>query len=92
MPTMRQSLIVGEAPAMESLLVTRTGEDEWQNESLFETVIPPLVGARRGPARELRAVDDHVLERKAAGVDHAARVRAARVRPDGAPHRARRIR
>lgn len=36
--------IVGTAPTMEALLVTRLGDNEWQSESLFETVIPPLTG------------------------------------------------
>ena len=37
--------IVGEAPAMEARLVTRTSTDQWDTESLFETVVPHLVGA-----------------------------------------------
>jgi protein-L-isoaspartate(D-aspartate) O-methyltransferase len=41
----RLFVIVGEAPAMEARLITRTGEDQWSTESLFETVIPRLVGA-----------------------------------------------
>lgn len=39
--------IVGEAPAMEALLVTRVGAREWISESLFETVVPPLRNAVR---------------------------------------------
>ncbi|MDH3411527.1 MAG: protein-L-isoaspartate O-methyltransferase [Gammaproteobacteria bacterium] len=42
----RLFIIVGEAPAMEALLIRRTGEDQWFTESLFETVIPNLRGAR----------------------------------------------
>lgn len=42
----RLFMIVGEAPAMEALLVTRVRADEWSRDSLFETVIPPLAGAR----------------------------------------------
>ena len=40
---------VGEAPVMEARLVRRTGEASWSSESLFETVIDPLVNARRLP-------------------------------------------
>ncbi len=42
----RLFVIVGEAPAMEALLIRRTGEDQWLTESLFETVIPKLKGSR----------------------------------------------
>ena len=31
---------------MEARLITRTGEHQWNTESLFETVIPPLLGAQ----------------------------------------------
>nr|MBS0020278.1 protein-L-isoaspartate O-methyltransferase [Gammaproteobacteria bacterium] len=40
-------VIVGQEPAMEALLITRIGQDDWSRESLFETVLPPLRGARR---------------------------------------------
>jgi len=43
----RMFVVVGEAPAMEALLIRRTAEDQWTTEYLFETVIPPLVGAPR---------------------------------------------
>ena len=36
--------IVGGAPAMEARLVTRTSSRQWDTESLFETVVPPLGG------------------------------------------------
>ena len=39
----RLFMVVGEAPAMEALLVTRVGENEWSTESLFETELVPLV-------------------------------------------------
>ena len=42
----RLFVIVGEAPAMEALLIRRTGEDQWATESLFETVIPKLKGVK----------------------------------------------
>jgi protein-L-isoaspartate(D-aspartate) O-methyltransferase len=38
----RLFVVVGEAPAMEALLITRLGENEWAQESLFETELPPL--------------------------------------------------
>jgi protein-L-isoaspartate(D-aspartate) O-methyltransferase len=34
--------VVGTAPAMEAVLITRLGKNEWSEESLFETVLPPL--------------------------------------------------
>ena len=37
--------IVGEAPIMQAQLITRTQEKEWLVEDIFETVIPPLIGA-----------------------------------------------
>jgi protein-L-isoaspartate(D-aspartate) O-methyltransferase len=41
----RLFVVVGEAPVMEAVLLTRTGPETWATESLFETVLPPLVGA-----------------------------------------------
>jgi protein-L-isoaspartate(D-aspartate) O-methyltransferase len=35
--------VIGTGPAMEARRVTRTGEDSWLEEALFETRIPPLV-------------------------------------------------
>ena len=43
----RLFVVVGTAPIMEAWKVTRLGEREWQRESLFETVIEPLVNAAR---------------------------------------------
>lgn len=42
----RLFLVVGEAPAMEALLITRVGENEWSTESLFETELAPLKNAQ----------------------------------------------
>ncbi|HEX9707378.1 MAG TPA: protein-L-isoaspartate O-methyltransferase [Steroidobacteraceae bacterium] len=39
----RLFLVVGSAPVMEARLVTRTGEEAWLCEVLFETCIEPLV-------------------------------------------------
>jgi protein-L-isoaspartate(D-aspartate) O-methyltransferase len=35
--------VIGTGPVMEARLVTRTGEDSWLSESLFETRIDPLI-------------------------------------------------
>jgi protein-L-isoaspartate(D-aspartate) O-methyltransferase len=43
----RLFVIVGQEPAMEALLITRTSESQWATESLFETVVPPLVGVEQ---------------------------------------------
>jgi protein-L-isoaspartate(D-aspartate) O-methyltransferase len=43
----RMFVVVGTAPIMEAWKVTRTGEREWQRQSLFETVFDPLVNAAR---------------------------------------------
>ena len=45
----RLFIVVGEAPVMQALLVRRTAEDSWSTQSLFETVIDPLVNAVRPP-------------------------------------------
>ena len=45
----RLFVVVGSGPAMEARLVTRTGESEWESESLFETCLKPLVNGRRPP-------------------------------------------
>lgn len=41
----RLFVIVGEPPVMEATLITRKGNNEWAMESLFETSLPPLIGA-----------------------------------------------
>jgi protein-L-isoaspartate(D-aspartate) O-methyltransferase len=41
--------IVGDAPAMEAILVRRVDEGEWIRESLFETVVDPLIHAAATP-------------------------------------------
>jgi protein-L-isoaspartate(D-aspartate) O-methyltransferase len=43
----RLFIIVGEAPVMTARLIRRTAEEAWTSESLFETVVDPLVNARR---------------------------------------------
>jgi protein-L-isoaspartate(D-aspartate) O-methyltransferase len=39
----RMFVVVGSGPVMEERLVTRTGEDSWLSEALFETRIGPLI-------------------------------------------------
>jgi protein-L-isoaspartate(D-aspartate) O-methyltransferase len=46
----RLFVVTGEAPVMEARLVRRMSETAWATDSLFETVIDPLVNAPR-PAR-----------------------------------------
>jgi protein-L-isoaspartate(D-aspartate) O-methyltransferase len=41
--------VVGAAPVMDALLVRRVDEQEWIRESLFETVIDPLINATAAP-------------------------------------------
>ena len=41
--------IVGSAPVMDAVLVRRVDENEWIRESLFETVVEPLVNATSPP-------------------------------------------
>lgn len=40
----RLFVIVGQAPVMEALLITRVAETAWSRESLFETALPALIG------------------------------------------------
>ena len=48
-PGGRLFVIVGDAPVMEARLVTRTGDNDWESRSLFETGVAPLVGAANPP-------------------------------------------
>lgn len=41
--------VVGMAPVMDAILVRRVDEKEWIRESLFETVIDPLINATAAP-------------------------------------------
>jgi len=43
----RLFIVVGEAPVMTARLIRRTAEDAWTSESLFETVVDPLINARK---------------------------------------------
>ncbi|MCP5157974.1 MAG: protein-L-isoaspartate O-methyltransferase [Gammaproteobacteria bacterium] len=41
----RLFIVMGQPPVMEALLITRVGQQEWTQESLFETELSPLRGA-----------------------------------------------
>src|SRR5256885_10693025 len=60
-PGGRLFVVVGEAPVMEARLVRRTAEDAWSTESLFETVIDPLVHAVRPAGFTFRS-EEHTSE------------------------------
>lgn len=45
----RLFIVVGTAPVMEALLITRLAKDSWSLESLFETELAPLIGAEPKP-------------------------------------------
>jgi protein-L-isoaspartate(D-aspartate) O-methyltransferase len=45
----RLFIVVGEPPVMDARLIRRTGTDSFATQSLFETVIDPLVNAARPP-------------------------------------------
>lgn len=42
--------VLGDAPAMAATVYTRVAQDEWQHETLFETVVPRLINAPQSPA------------------------------------------
>ena len=46
-PGGRLFVVVGDAPAMDARVITRSGDNEWQTESLFETVLTPLVNGSK---------------------------------------------
>ena len=48
-PGGRLFVIVGDRPVMEARLVTRTGENDWESQTLFETEVAPLVGGAMPP-------------------------------------------
>ena len=41
-PSGRMFIIVGHAPVMEALLITKNTNEDWMQETLFETVVAPL--------------------------------------------------
>lgn len=48
----RMLAVVGEGTMMTAQRITRVSEREWQTESVFETVIPPMVNAESQPEFE----------------------------------------
>ena len=48
-PGGRLFVVVGDAPVMDARLVTRTGDNEWKTDSLFETSLKPLVNGNLPP-------------------------------------------
>ena len=48
-PGGRLFVVVGTGHAMDARLVMRTGDNDWQSESLFETVLAPLVNGSKPP-------------------------------------------
>ncbi|MFC1603220.1 protein-L-isoaspartate O-methyltransferase [Pseudomonadota bacterium] len=46
----RMFVVIGEGVVMEACLITRTGENQWTCEDLFETVLPPLTNAAAADA------------------------------------------
>ena len=47
-PGGRLFVITGEAPTMEARLITRTGDDSWSDQMLFETELKALIHAEKG--------------------------------------------
>ncbi len=45
----RLFVVVGDAPAMSALCITRAGENDWQSENLFETDLAPLINGALPP-------------------------------------------
>jgi len=49
----RVAAFVGTKPAMSACITTRVGENEWETETLFETVVPALIHAEPKPTFKL---------------------------------------
>ncbi len=49
-PGGRLFVVTGQRPVMEARLVTRVAHDQWRSETLFETVVEPMINAPRPPA------------------------------------------
>jgi protein-L-isoaspartate(D-aspartate) O-methyltransferase len=48
-PDGRLFVVVGEPPVMEARLIRRTGDHDWESETLFETTLSPLVNGGPPP-------------------------------------------
>ena len=46
-PMGRLFVVVGRAPIMEARLITKQSDGQWTEESLFDTVLPPLINAEQ---------------------------------------------
>ena len=44
-PDSRLFVVVGDAPTMDARVVRKTGDNDWESESLFETELTSLVNA-----------------------------------------------
>ena len=45
----RLFIVCGSSPVMDAMLVTRTGDEQWRRQSLFETDLPALVNSKLPP-------------------------------------------
>ena len=45
--------VVGDSPSMEAMLIARLGEQQWSEEAIFETDLPPLLNAVKPEKFEL---------------------------------------
>ena len=48
-PGGRLFVVIGAGPAMDARRITRTNDNEWESDSLFETTLAPLVNGARPP-------------------------------------------
>lgn len=48
----RMFVVCGVSPVMDAMLVTRTGDDQWRHQSLFETDLPALLNSEPAPKFE----------------------------------------
>jgi protein-L-isoaspartate(D-aspartate) O-methyltransferase len=48
-PGGRLFVVVGDTPSMDARIIERTGDNDWQSKSLFETDLAPLVNGRLPP-------------------------------------------
>lgn len=46
----RMFVVTGSAPAMQAHIITRTGDNDWVDESIFETVLQPLTHGEATPS------------------------------------------
>ena len=51
-PGGRLFIVVGQAPAMQAMLITREDEDNFRHEVIFETYLTPMIGTELSPGFE----------------------------------------